>query len=63
MLSDEDRYYLKKNITFVGLFVLTNVILITVMFPEVAESNFIKIIAILGLNLLIIGLGYFLSEL
>lgn len=63
MLSDEDKYYLKQNISFVGLFVLTNMILITVMFPEVAESNFIKIIAIFGLNLLVIGLGYFLSEL
>ena len=63
MLSDEDKYYLKQNVSFIGLFVLTNVVLITIMCPEVAESNFVKIIAILGLNLLIIGLGYFLSEL
>ena len=63
MLSDEDKYYLKQNATLIGLFILVNVLLIVILFPEVAEANLLKIVIILGLDLLIFGVMNFLCEL
>lgn len=59
MLSDEDKYYLKEAMPFIGCFILANIILIGIMFPEIINTVIgalvIRAMLIFGINLLVIG--------
>ena len=59
MLSNEDKYYLKEAMPFIGCFILVNIILIGIVFPEIINTAIgelvIRVMLIFGINLLVIG--------